>query len=187
MIKIGVLISGNGTNLQAVMDACRLGILPAEVAVVISNQADAYGLKRAEMAGIDHLYANDDQKILASLKNHQVDIVVLAGYLKLISKELVQAFEGRMINIHPSLIPAFSGKGYYGLKVHQAVIDRGVKVTGATVHLVDERFDEGKILIQEPVQVLASDDAKSLQASVLKVEHRILITAIADLIQEMNK
>ena len=102
--------------------------------------------------------------------------------MKLIAKDLVQAFEGRMLNIHPSLIPSFSGKGYYGLKVHQAAIDRGVKVTGATVHLVDENFDEGKILIQEVVAILPTDTAETLQARVLSVEHRILITAIAEVI-----
>ena len=170
MIKIGVLISGGGTNLQAIIDACRLGDLPAKVSVVISNKADAYGLERAKKAGI------------ATLQGYDVDIVVLAGYLKLIAKDLVQAFEGRMLNIHPSLIPSFSGKGYYGLKVHQAAIDRGVKVTGATVHLVDENFDEGKILIQEVVAILPTDTAETLQARVLSVEHRILITAIAEVI-----
>ncbi|HJH01038.1 phosphoribosylglycinamide formyltransferase [Aerococcus urinaeequi] len=182
MIKIGVLISGGGTNLQAIIDACRLGDLPAKVSVVISNKADAYGLERAKKAGIDQVYTNDDERILATLQGYDVDIVVLAGYLKLIAKDLVQAFEGRMLNIHPSLIPSFSGKGYYGLKVHQAAIDRGVKVTGATVHLVDENFDEGKILIQEVVAILPTDTAETLQARVLSVEHRILITAIAEVI-----
>lgn len=187
MIKIGVLISGSGTNLQAIIDACRAGDLPAEVAVVISNKADAYGLERAQQANIDQFYLEDDQEILNTLKAYDVDVVVLAGYLKLISSDLVKAFEGRMVNIHPSLIPAFAGKGYYGLKVHQAAIDRGVKVTGATVHLVDEHFDEGRILIQEPVQILAEDTAETLQARVLNVEHRILITAVANLIQDINK
>lgn len=187
MIKIGVLISGSGTNLQAIIDACRAGDLPAEVAVVISNKADAYGLERAQQANIDQFYLEDDQEILSTLKAYDVDVVVLAGYLKLISSDLVKAFEGRMVNIHPSLIPAFAGKGYYGLKVHQAAIDRGVKVTGATVHLVDEHFDEGRILIQEPVQILVEDTAETLQARVLNVEHRILITAVANLIQDINK
>lgn len=187
MIRIGVLVSGTGTNLQAIIDACQLGDLPAEVVVVISNNPDAYGLKRAEDAGIDNYYLHDDRVVLASLKGYAVDIVVLAGYLKLVSKELVQVFEGRMINIHPSLIPLFSGQGYYGLKVHQAVIDSRAKVTGATVHLVDDHFDEGRILIQEPVQVLDDDTPESLQARVLDVEHQILITAIADLIQNMDK
>ena len=106
MIKIGVLISGGGTNLQAIIDACRSGDLPAKVSVVISNKADAYGLERAKKAGIDQVYTNDDERILATLQGYDVDIVVLAGYLKLIAKDLVQAFEGRMLNIHPSLIPS---------------------------------------------------------------------------------
>lgn len=186
MIKIGVLISGGGTNLQAIIDACQSGALPGQVSVVIANTADAYGLVRAKKAGIDQYYLKNDQAILETLQAHDVDIVVLAGYLKLITKDLVQAFEGRMLNIHPSLIPAFSGKGYYGLKVHQAVIDRGVKVTGATVHLVDEIFDEGKILIQEAVPVLKTDTAESLQARVLIIEHKILITAINELIKSIS-
>lgn len=187
MTKIGVLISGGGTNLQAIIDACATKEIDAKVSVVVSNTPNAYGLRRAELAGIPNQYLANDKDLFHTLKAHQVDIVVLAGYLKLVPAEIVNFYEGRIINIHPSLIPSFSGKGYYGIKVHEAAIKRGVKVSGATVHLVNENFDEGKILQQETVPVYEEDTPEDLQARVLEVEHRILVKAIQDLIEDKKE
>lgn len=187
MAKLGILISGGGTNLQAIIDACQSGDLDAEVAVVISNVADAYGLERARQAGIDHLHLTDDEEILNALLDHEVDLVILAGYLKLITEPLLEAYPDRILNIHPSLIPSFSGKDYYGLKVHQAAVDRGVKVSGVTVHRVNENFDEGEILAQETVPVLEGDTAEDLQQRVLEVEHKIYVDTIKKVIQDLGE
>lgn len=187
MVKLGVLISGGGTNLQAIIDACQAGDLDAEVAIVISNVADAYGLERARQAGIKHIYLTNDEDILEALADHEVDLVVLAGYLKLITAPLLNAYPDRILNIHPSLIPSFSGKDYYGLKVHQAAIDRGVKVSGATVHRVNENFDEGEILAQEIVPVLEGDTAEDLQQRVLEIEHQIYVDTIKKVIQDLGE
>lgn len=187
MTKIGVLISGGGTNLQAIIDACAAKEIDAEVSIVVSNRPDAYGLQRAEKVNIPNEVINDDQKLLETLITHQVDIVVLAGYLKLVPKEIVKYYDGRILNIHPSLIPSFSGKGFYGIKVHEAVIKRGVKFTGATVHLVNENFDEGKILEQEIVPVYENDTPEELQQRVLKVEHKIFVKAIKELIEDKKE
>lgn len=187
MVKLGVLISGGGTNLQAIIDACQAGDLDAEVAIVISNVADAYGLERARQAGIKHIYLTNDEDILEALADHEVDLVVLAGYLKLVTAPLLNAYPDRILNIHPSLIPSFSGKDYYGLKVHQAAIDRGVKVSGATVHRVNENFDEGEILAQEIVPVLEGDTAEDLQQRVLEIEHQIYVDTIKKVIQDLGE
>ncbi|MDZ4910519.1 phosphoribosylglycinamide formyltransferase, partial [Clostridium perfringens] len=145
MVKIGVLISGGGTNLQAVIDNCENKTINGEVKVVISNKSEAFGLQRAKNHNIKAVFENEEDKIIEILKENKVDLVVLAGYLKIISPKLVNEYKNRIINIHPSLIPAFCGKGYYGEKVHQGVIDYGGKVTGATVHFVDEGADTGPI------------------------------------------
>lgn len=187
MVKLGVLISGGGTNLQAIIDACQSGDLDAEVAVVISNVGEAYGLERARQAGIDHLHLTDDEEILKALLDHEVDLVILAGYLKLITEPLLEAYPDCILNIHPSLIPSFSGKDYYGLKVHQAAVDRGVKVSGVTVHRVNENFDEGEILAQETVPVLEGDTAEDLQQRVLEVEHKIYVDTIKKVIQDLGE
>jgi len=179
MVKIGVLISGGGTNLQAVIDNCENETINGEVKVVISNKSEAFGLQRAKNHNIKAVFENEEDKIIEILKENKVDLVVLAGYLKIISPKLVNEYKNRIINIHPSLIPAFCGKGYYGEKVHQGVIDYGAKVTGATVHFVDEGADTGPIIMQETVEVEQDDDAKKLAARVLDVEHEILTKSIA--------
>lgn len=179
MVKIGVLISGGGTNLQAVIDNCENKTINGEVKVVISNKSQAFGLQRAKNHNIKAVFENEEDKIIEILKEHKVDLVVLAGYLKIISPKLVNEYKNRIINIHPSLIPAFCGKGYYGEKVHQGVIDYGAKVTGATVHFVDEGADTGPIIMQKTVEVKQDDDAKKLAARVLDVEHEILTKSIA--------
>ncbi|MGX7105768.1 MULTISPECIES: phosphoribosylglycinamide formyltransferase [Globicatella] len=181
-IKLGVLISGGGSNLQAIIDACHQQVLDVEIAIVISSDATAYGLERARLAGIKTLTSRLEGDITSALQSAQVDYVILAGYLRKIGPELLAAYPTQILNIHPSLIPAFSGKGFYGLKVHEAVIKRGVKITGATTHIVNAELDEGPIIRQEVVHVLPEDTPESLQQRVLEIEHHILIESIKDLI-----
>ena len=179
MVKIGVLISGGGTNLQAIIDGCENKSINGEVRVVISNKEEAYGLERARNHKITAICEKDENKIIEILKENEVELVILAGYLKIVSPKLVNEYRNKIINIHPSLIPAFCGKGYYGEKVHQGVIDYGAKVTGATVHFVDEGADTGPIIMQKTVEVKQDDDAKKLAKRVLEVEHEILTKSIS--------
>ncbi|HBG5345487.1 TPA: phosphoribosylglycinamide formyltransferase [Clostridioides difficile] len=179
MLNIGVLISGGGTNLQAVIDGTESGEIKGQVKIVISSKQDAYGLERAKSHNIKAICETDEDKIIEILKENKIDLVVLAGYLKIISPKLVNEFRNKMINIHPSLIPSFCGAGFYGEKVHQGVIDYGAKVTGATVHFVDEGADTGPIIMQDVVKVNQDDDAKTLAKRVLEVEHRILKESIS--------
>jgi len=174
MLNIGVLISGGGTNLQSIIDGTDSGEIEGIVKVVISNKEDAYGLERARNNNVEAIYESNEDNIIEILKDRHIDVVVLAGYLKIISPKFINEYRNKMINIHPSLIPAFCGKGFYGKKVHQGVIDYGVKFTGATVHFVDEGTDTGPIIMQDIVAVKVDDDAKTLAKRVLKVEHRIL-------------
>lgn len=178
MLNIGVLISGGGTNLQAIIDETKAGGINGTVKIVISNKEDAYGIERARLNGIEAIYETDEDKIIDILRDNNIDLIVLAGYLKIITPKFVEEFRNKIINIHPSLIPSFCGKGYYGEKVHQGVIDYGAKVTGATVHFVDEGADTGAIIMQETIKVEQNDDAKSLAKRVLEVEHRILKESI---------
>ena len=178
MLNIGILISGGGTNLQAIIDETKSGGINGTVKLVISNKENAYGLERARLSKIKAVYETDEDKIIELLKENNIDLIVLAGYLKIITPKFVDEFRNKIINIHPSLIPSFCGKGYYGEKVHQGVIDYGAKVTGATVHFVDEGADTGAIIMQEAVNVEQDDDAKSLAKRVLEVEHRILKESI---------
>ena len=190
MLKIAVLVSGGGTNLQAIIDRVKDGtIADAKIDVVISNNKGAYALERAAKAGIDALVispkdfedrAQFNQALLSELKARNVDLVVLAGYLVVVPEAVISEFRNRIINIHPSLIPSFCGKGYYGLKVHEAVLSRGVKVTGATVHFVDEGTDTGPIILQKAVEVKQSDTPEVLQRRVMEeAEWVILPRAIA--------
>lgn len=179
MVKIGVLISGGGTNLQAIIDGCENKSINGEVKVVISNKEEVYGLERARNHKITAICEKDENKIIEILKENEVELVILAGYLKIVSPKLVNEYRNKIINIHPSLIPSFCGKGYYGEKVHQGVIDYGAKVTGATVHFVDEGADTGPIIMQKTVEVKQDDDAKKLAERVLEVEHEILTKSIS--------
>jgi len=187
ILNVGVLVSGNGTNLQSIIDKSETGELPAHVVVVISNKSDAYALQRAKNHSIPSYVVRPrdfvdqvsyEQKMIDILNTHKVELVVLAGFMKILSSHFVQAFRGRIINIHPSLIPSFCGKDFYGIKVHQAVIDYGVKVTGATVHFVDENVDAGPIIIQRTVEVKDSDTAETIALKVHQIEHEILSEAI---------
>ena len=178
MLNIGVLVSGGGTNLQAIIDETLAGNINGKVKVVISNKENAYGLERARQNNIEAVFETDEEKIIKVLREHNIDLVVLAGYLKIISPKFVNEFRNKMINIHPSLIPSFCGKGYYVQKVLQGVIDHGAKVTGATVHFVDEGADTGPIIMQEAVVVKDDDDVSSLAKRVLEIEHKILKKSI---------
>lgn len=178
MKNIAVLISGGGTNLQAIIDSVEVGDIKGRIVAVVSNKENAYGLERARKHNIDAYYSNDEKEIIRILRDSGAELVVLAGYLKILSSEFTKAFENKIINIHPSLIPSFCGKGYYGLKVHEAAIEYGVKLTGATVHFVDENADTGPIIIQESVEVLPDDTAEVLQKRVLKTEHKIMCETV---------
>ena len=189
MLKIAVLVSGGGTNLQAIIDKIAEGMITnTEIAVVISNNKNAYALERAKQAGIEAVcvspkdYENREQfnqEFLKTLDSYQVDLVVLAGFLVVIPTAMIQKYENRIINIHPSLIPSFCGTGYYGLKVHEGALARGVKVTGATVHFVDEGTDTGPIILQKAVEVQNGDTPEILQRRVMEqAEWEILPRAI---------
>ena len=178
MVKIAVFVSGGGTNLQALIDAQARGEINGEIVLVVSNKESAYGLERARKANIKAEFIKDEDIIIKRLAEEKVDLIVLAGYLAIVSSKLIDIYENKIINIHPSLIPSFCGPGYYGIHVHRRAFERGVKVAGATVHFVDEGADTGAIIIQETVNVEQYDDAKSLAKRVLEVEHRILKESI---------
>lgn len=189
MLKLAVLVSGGGTNLQAIIDKIENGTIEnAKIEVVISNKKDAYALERAKNHGIESEYlspkdfaerAQFDEALLQLLQSYQVDLVVLAGYLVIVPKNVVKAYTNRIINIHPSLIPSFCGDGFYGLKVHEAVLARGNKVTGATVHFVDDGTDTGPIILQKAVYVQEGDTPEVLQKRVMEeAEWNILPEAI---------
>ena len=180
MKNIAVLVSGGGTNLQSIIDAVEAGKINGQIKLVISNKEGAYGLERAKNHNIRAVFEKDEQAIIDIMKESQIDLVVLAGFLKILGPNFTKAFENRIINIHPSLIPSFCGKGYYGLRVHEAAVEYGVKVSGATVHFVDENADTGPIIRQETVEVLPEDSPQDLQQRVLKIEHRILSQVVAD-------
>lgn len=149
MLNIAVLISGGGSNLQSIIDGCESGYINGIVKLVISNKDNVYGLERARKHNIKTFVEKEDEKIIDLLNKENIDLVVLAGYLKIISPKFVEAFRNKIINIHPSLIPAFCGEGYYGKKVHESVINYGAKLSGATVHFVDEGADTGPIIMQK--------------------------------------
>ena len=189
MLKVVVLVSGGGTNLQAILDAVDSGaITNTEIVGVISNNKNAYALQRAEEKGIPNVCvspkafasrAEFNQALLDTVDQFQADLLVLAGFLVVIPEMMIEAYRNRIINIHPSLIPAFCGKGYYGLKVHEAALKRGVKVVGATVHFVDEGTDTGPIILQKAVEVKNSDTPETLQRRVMEeAEWKILPKAI---------
>jgi len=189
MKKVAVLVSGGGTNLQAIIDAKANGIIKnAEISLVISNKASAFALERAKKAGIEAKCISPsafgarelfNKALIKALDEAEIDLVVLAGFLVIIPEEMVAKYRNRIINIHPSLIPSFCGTGYYGLKVHEKALERGVKLTGATVHFVDEGTDSGPIILQKAVEVKDNDTAESLQLRVMEeAEWKILPEAI---------
>ena len=192
MLKIAVLVSGGGTNLQAIIDAIADGtITDTQIVTVISNNAGAYALERANAAGIAascispknyESRALFNEALLEAVQASGADLIVLAGFLVVIPEQMIRAYRNRIINIHPSLIPSFCGTGYYGLKVHEGVLARGVKVTGATVHFVDEGTDTGPILLQKAVEVRQDDIPQSLQRRVMEEAEWKLLPRAIDLI-----
>ena len=173
--RIAVLLSGGGTDFQSILDAIDEKTINGEVVLVVSNREKAYGLERARQKGIQtEVIKKNDAEILRLCRNAQVDFIVLAGYLSIIGDELISAYKDKIINIHPSLIPSFSGPGYYGMHVHEEVYRRGVKVSGATIHFVSTEVDGGPIIYQEAVDISDLNSPSDIQKRVLEIEHRIL-------------
>lgn len=178
MLRIAVFVSGGGTNLQSLIDETQKGHIDGEIVLVVSNRQKAYGLQRAKDAGIKAECIKDDQLLIQRLKEEKVDLIVLAGYLAIISDELIKLYHHRIMNIHPSLIPSFCGPGYYGIHVHEHAFARGVKVSGATVHFVSEVVDGGPIILQEAIDVSSASSPENMQQMVLQIEHRLLPKAV---------
>lgn len=192
--RIGVLVSGGGTNLQALIDAEKSGIIKSgKIVTVVSNKPGVYALERAEKAGIatkvitrSEEKENFDKKIAEYMKEMKVDIIVMAGFLAIVGKDLIDSYPDRIINIHPSLIPSFCGDGFYGLKVHEAALEYGVKLTGATVHFVNEITDGGKIIMQKAVEIEEGDTPEILQKRVMEqAEWIILPKAVEKVLSEL--
>lgn len=180
-VRTAVLVSGGGTNLQAIIDAVGSGrIKSAEIALVASNKANAYALERAKNAGIPGFVFKDEAELLEKLKEDEIELIVLAGFLKILSADFIRHYENRIINVHPSLIPSFCGKGCYGLHVHEKALDYGVKVTGATVHFVNEIPDGGKIIYQKAVDIREDDTPETLQRRVMEEAEWILLPAAVE-------
>ncbi|MFA5928278.1 MAG: phosphoribosylglycinamide formyltransferase [Candidatus Margulisiibacteriota bacterium] len=173
MLRIGALISGRGSNLQAVLDACKDKRITGEIKVVISNKAAAFGLERARQAGIEALHLTSENQIITALKEKKIDLVILAGFMKIISPKFIAEFRNKILNIHPALLPAFPG-----LHAQQQAIAYGAKVSGATVHFVDEGMDTGPVILQEAVPVQETDTADTLAGRIIKVEHQLYPRAI---------
>jgi phosphoribosylglycinamide formyltransferase-1 len=186
-LNLVVLASGGGTNLQAIIDNIEAGKLNAQIRAVISNNSKAYALERARNHHIPAIHLSHkqfdsseefDQKLLSILKENETDMIVLAGYMKMIAPTIIRQYKNRIINIHPALLPSFGGKGMYGIHVHEAVIKSGAKVTGVSVHLVDEIYDHGAIVLQKTAPVMDDDTPESLAERVLKVEHQAYSEAL---------
>ena len=192
--RIAVLVSGGGTNLQAILDAAARGEIPdGEVAMVISDRAGVYALERAQKAGIPTLEINKkacggqvafEQKLIDALTINRIDLIVLAGFLSILTENFTTLYTRRIINVHPSLIPSFCGEGFYGLKVHQAALDRGVKVTGATVHFVNEIPDGGEIIAQKAVEIQPGDTPEILQRRVMEQAEWIILPKSVEIISK---
>ncbi|MBR3272026.1 MAG: phosphoribosylglycinamide formyltransferase [Clostridia bacterium] len=196
--RVAVLVSGGGTNLQAILDASARGEIPhGEVVLVVSNKADAYALTRARNAGVEAVtllkkelggQAGFEAALSALLAENKIDLIVLAGFLSILSADFVNAWPRRILNVHPSLIPSFCGAGFYGLKVHEAALEKGVKVTGATVHFVNEIPDGGEILYQKAVRVLPNDTPEKLQKRVMRqAEWKLLPLAVETVSKEITE
>ena len=186
MLKLGFLTSHTGSNMQAIIDACTAGTLAAEPCVVISNNSRSGALARARQENIAAYHLSERTHgealggaILAAMQRHEVEAICLAGYMKKLGAEVLAAYEGRILNIHPALLPKFGGQGMYGMRVHEAVLAAGERESGATVHLVDEEYDQGRVLAQEKVPVKAEDTPETLQKRVLAAEHRLYAATLA--------
>lgn len=179
MVKIAVLISGSGTNLQSIIDATKNSEINGEIVLVVSNRKNAYGLERAKMAGIKAEWIKDEDLLIKRLTEENVELIVLAGYLAIVSEKLINLYENRIMNIHPSLIPSFCGPGYYGIHVHEAAFKRGVKVSGATVHFVSTVVDGGPIILQKTIDISDANSPEEIQKKILNnIEHKLLVEAV---------
>ena len=179
MVRIAVFVSGGGTNLQSLIDSVKAGYINGEIALVVSNRAKAYGLERARMNNIKALCIKDEETIIKTLKEEKIDLIVLAGYLAIVSERLIDLYKNKIINIHPSLIPSFAGMGCYGIHVHEKAFERGVKVSGATVHFVSKEVDGGPIILQQAIDVSSAKSPSEMQEMILlNVEHKILPLAV---------
>ena len=197
-IKVAVLVSGGGTNLGALIEAEKNGIIKSgAISLVISNKVGAYALERAKNAGIEALTVTKaecgsqeafEERLIAELKSRGIELIVLAGFMAILSERFTSAFENRIINVHPSLIPSFCGKGFYGLRVHEAALEYGVKVTGATVHFVNEIPDGGKIILQKSVAIKKGDTPETLQRRVMEKAEWIILPRACELVsRELKK
>lgn len=188
-LRLAVLASGGGSNLQSIIDAVENGLLKSTIISVISNKEDAYALERAKAHNIKAVFIDPakgdyDQRLLETLKDQEIDLIVLAGYLKIIGPEMIDSYPRKIINIHPSLLPKYGGKGYYGIHVHKAAVEAGDKYSGATVHYVDKGIDTGEIILQKKLEI-QGDSPQALQKRILEqIEHKILVEAIATLEQK---
>lgn len=192
--RIAVLVSGGGTNLQALLDAKQAGALPSgDIVLVVSSRADAYALERAKQAGIDSKVVSKkelgtaqafEEQLLFYLQEYQIDLIVLAGFMSILSPDFIKEYPNRILNVHPSLIPSFCGQGYYGLRVHDAALSYGVKVTGATVHYVNEIPDGGKIILQKAVDILPGDTPEILQKRVMEQAEWILLPKAVEMVSQ---
>lgn len=189
-MNIAVFSSHNGSDLQAIIDGCKSNKINAKVSLVISNNKDSMALKRAEKEKIPHFHLSNTlfeseedlaNKTLEILKDYDIDIIFLAGYMKLLHNNILDSFENRVFNIHPSLLPKYGGKGMFGINVHKAVINNKEKETGITIHRVNSKYDDGEIIVQKKVNVLENDNAESLAARVLEKEHSFLVEIISDI------
>ena len=189
-VRIAVLVSGGGTNLQALIDSVTSGVITkGEIVLVLSNKADAYSLTRAENAGIKAVagtkaeYGTDfEKKIVETLEENNIELIVLAGFMCILSKDFTDKYKNRIINVHPSLIPSFCGEGFYGLRVHRAALEKGVKVSGATVHFVNEIPDGGEIIMQKAVEVCEGDTPETLSARILENAEWKILPASTELV-----
>ena len=180
MVNIAVFVSGSGTNLQALIDACANNEINGSIKLVVSNRKKAYGLERARLSGIKAEWIKNEDIIIKRLEEEQIDLIVLAGYLAIVSEKLISKFENKIINIHPSLIPSFCGEGYYGIHVHEACFKRGCKVSGATVHFVSAVVDGGPIILQRSIDIRDCKTPEEIQEKILlNIEHKILKEAVA--------
>jgi phosphoribosylglycinamide formyltransferase-1 len=179
MVRIAVLISGSGTNLQSLIDAYLNKEINGEIALVVSNRKKAYGLERAKNAGIKAMHIKNEDLLIETLKDEKIDLIVLAGYLAIVSDKLINLYENKIINIHPSLIPSFCGSGFYGIHVHEHAFNRGVKVSGATVHFVSNVVDGGPIILQRAIDISDCNTPEEIQLKILyNIEHKILVEAV---------
>ena len=180
MVNIAVFVSGSGTNLQAIIDACQNNQINGKIKLVVSNRKKAYGLERAKQANIKALWLKDEDLILSELEKENIDLVVLAGYLAIVSDKLISKYTNKIINIHPSLIPSFCGPGYYGIHVHNEAYKRGVKVSGATVHFVSNEVDGGPIILQRSIDISDCNTPEEIQEKILiNIEHKLLVEAVS--------